>query len=1165
LAEAIDRIAARLRRGERVDIERELAQNPDCADGLRLLLPTLEALVVVRSNEGSGGPAGAPVQGSGEGSGTQRAPGVQGSEESNGASIQNPKSKIQNQLGDFELLREVGRGGMGIVYEARQVSLARRVAVKVLPAASLLDARQLQRFQNEARAAAQLSHPHIVDVISFGCDAGVHYFAMRFVEGRTLAEVIADEGSGFRVQGSGSENAEGPSAAPTAAPFCRERPPWRSVVRRWMTRPFTAERHGGRSLQIENPKSKIQNRQSAEWIAQAAEALEHAHASGVVHRDVKPSNLLVDGDGKLWVTDFGVARFGDDAGLTFTGDLLGTLRYMSPEQALGRLASIGPRSDVYSLGATLYELLASRPVFDGEDRGELLRQVAFERPPALRTLDPRLPRDLATIAHKALEKSPDDRYATAGEMAADLRRFLRGEPVRAKPPTLAQRATKWCLRHRRLVAGAAMLLLLVVAGLAASTLLIARSRDEAVAAQKIAEERDRENRRMLSVIETGLAMQAYQQGDLNRAKELLDRQVEDGLPSPSRQTGDGLGRPSSQEEREQSAFAPIENPKSKIQNPQDDFRGFAWHWLRQAIDARCPELKSFDNQAGEVYEVDYSPDGTLLAAACDRRIIIHDAHTGEIRHDIDAHESGVTSLDFSPDGALLASVSYDDRVRLWHVATGKLAADLGAHDCDAASVAFSPDGRRLATGDDRGLVIIWDVVNRREQKRLERHGGKIDSLAFAPDGRLVVISGDWYLTTWDVDAPQALWRVKAPHTSFIPLAISPDMKTAATGDHGGIVGLWSMTDGAPLGSMGLRLRVLQGLAFSPDSRLLASGGQDNTAQLWDVGRQIFLGQTPPHRDRVWSVAFSPDGEVLATGSRDGTVKLWDVYAGRTPRRLATAEPVVQLAFSPSGHELAVASGADIWRWPRGAARAKPRASQRWPASPVIAWRGESLVIRDEQGSLWLDQDDGTSNPWIRPHGALAHQLVVSPDGHWLAVRDGAGGIEIWDAARAELRAKLGGSNATPCFSADGQSLIAGRERRLLRWNMPRLDAAEDFFQLSQDVYYVAYSPDGQTLALGYDDARLELADVATGRRTPLVGHSLGVTCAAFSPDGGTLASGSFDGTLRLWSVATGQEYYTLERRPNGDFRTVVFSSDGRSLAASGRDGAGGRVSLWEVK
>jgi tetratricopeptide (TPR) repeat protein/tRNA A-37 threonylcarbamoyl transferase component Bud32 len=311
-------------------------------------------------------------------------------------------------LGDFRIVREVGRGGMGVVYEAEQLSLGRRVALKVLPSAAALDARQSQRFQNEARAAAQLQHPHIVPVLAVGCEAGVHYYAMQFIDGHSLAELIA--------------------TAPTLGP-----------------------QHV---------------RAAARLLVQAAEALEHAHQCGVVHRDVKPANLLVDGTGRLWVTDFGLARVGD-SGLTATGDVLGTLRYMSPEQALANRALLDHRTDVYSLGATAYELLTLRSPFAESDREELLRRIALDEPRRPRRVNPTVPRDLETVVLKAMEKNPADRYGSAQELADDLRRFLGGEAVRARRPRPWQVVTRWGRRHTAVVAvtvAAAVVVLVVLAG-----------------------------------------------------------------------------------------------------------------------------------------------------------------------------------------------------------------------------------------------------------------------------------------------------------------------------------------------------------------------------------------------------------------------------------------------------------------------------------------------------------------------------------------------------------------------------------------------------------------------------------------------------------------------------------------------------------------------------
>jgi serine/threonine protein kinase/Flp pilus assembly protein TadD len=361
--------------------------------------------------------------------------------------VQAPE-QTPGQLGDFRILREVGRGGMGVVYEAEQVSLGRRVALKVLPFAATMDPRQLQRFHNEARAAASLDHPHIVHVHAVGCERAVHFYAMQFIEGRTLAAVIAD-------MRSAPGGPSGPQEQPTTAHVSGAVSPGAD----------TAPRAAASTERA--PRDRAYFRRVAEWGAQAAEALDHAHALGIVHRDVKPANLLVDGRGGLWVTDFGLAHVQSDARLTMTGDLVGTLRYMSPEQALAKRVVIDHRTDVYSLGATLYELLTLEPAFPGQDRQEVLRRIAFEEPRPIRRLEPSVPRELETIVHKALEKAPADRYATAQELAGDLRRFLGDLPIQARPPGWWQRAAKWSRRHKAAVRSAAAALLVVLAVVAA--------------------------------------------------------------------------------------------------------------------------------------------------------------------------------------------------------------------------------------------------------------------------------------------------------------------------------------------------------------------------------------------------------------------------------------------------------------------------------------------------------------------------------------------------------------------------------------------------------------------------------------------------------------------------------------------------------------------------
>jgi serine/threonine protein kinase len=374
-------------------------------------------------------------------------------------------------LGDFRILREVGRGGMGVVYEAEQLSLDRRIALKVLPFALTLDPRQLQRFKNEARAAAQLHHQNIVSVHAVGCERGVHFYAMQFIEGQSVAEVIA----GMRqlprrgkatLSGGPGRHRPGVSTGPFVPH--PEAPPAE-----------TAAEPVGALATVYSKNSAQFYRVVARLGMQAAEALEHAHQFGVIHRDVKPGNLLLDAHGHLWVTDFGLAQFQADAGLTQTGDLLGTLRYMSPEQAGGQRVLMDHRTDVYSLGATLYELLTLRPPFDGADRQALLRQILDDEPPPPHALEKSIPTELETIVLKALAKAPAERYTSARELADDLSRFLAHQPIRARRATAVQRLRKWARRHPSIVVAGFALCVLTAAGSLTSAALLRQRAQEA--------------------------------------------------------------------------------------------------------------------------------------------------------------------------------------------------------------------------------------------------------------------------------------------------------------------------------------------------------------------------------------------------------------------------------------------------------------------------------------------------------------------------------------------------------------------------------------------------------------------------------------------------------------------------------------------------------------
>jgi serine/threonine protein kinase/Flp pilus assembly protein TadD len=440
MAVAADEFLERLDRGGQPDIEEYAGRYPQIATFIRQMFPTLQLM---------------------------RAPGPDLSATDETAE----QGRLSGCLGDFRIRREIGRGGMGVVYEAEQISLGRCVALKVLPFAAALDTKQLQRFKNEAHAAAQLHHTNIVPVISVGCERGVHYYAMQYIDGRPLSQVIHE----LRCS-AGNDEARLPKQPSGPDGLKGDETP-------------IGFRHS--SLDI---LSSLGIRHSsffrtvAQLGVQAAEALEHAHEEGVVHRDVKPANLLVDAKGKLWITDFGLARCRDNTGLTMSGDLVGTLRYMSPEQALAKRALIDHRTDLYSLGVALYELLTLAPPFDGGDRQELLRQIAFEEPRPPRRRNKPIPAELETVVLKAMEKNSAERYATAQELADDLRRFLDDKPIRARRPTLAQRAAKWCRRHKSVVWAAVLLLVVALIGSGVATLLIARERDAANANYRLAQE-----------------------------------------------------------------------------------------------------------------------------------------------------------------------------------------------------------------------------------------------------------------------------------------------------------------------------------------------------------------------------------------------------------------------------------------------------------------------------------------------------------------------------------------------------------------------------------------------------------------------------------------------------------------------------------------------------
>jgi serine/threonine protein kinase len=596
-------------------------------------------------------------------------------------------------VGDYRIIREIGRGGMGAVYEAEQLSLGRRVALKVLPFAALATEAQVRRFTNEARAAATLQHPNIVPVYSVGREGNVHYYTMQYIDGPSLAEVLEELRAASREQGAGSMEPYRDDTCATAAAST-----WKSGLHRDRPHPDPLPKGEGNL----RPNSQMVNARVAatyaaskstyfrtvvRWGVQLAETLTYAHENGVLHRDIKPANILLDVTGQPWLTDFGLARLAAEATMTMSGDLLGTLRYMAPEQALGKRAAVDNRADIYSLAITLYELLALRPAFAGEDRGEVLRQIALDEPRPLRKVDRSIPSDLDVILRKAANKNPTDRYKSAQGLADDLQRFLDHKPIRAKQPGLFERTAKWT-RRRPAVAALVAISLLAIIALWTGTLWHARTlsaalkqseenRQKAVASEQHALQRERSLRTHQYALRMKLAGEAW---ETRNARPL----------------------------RDWMAQRSHEKDEAKL-------RGFEWYFLWNLCQPKCETLTGHKKVVGCVA---YSPDDRLLATASeDGTVKIWNTDSHALVTTLRGHSSCVNKVAFAPDGTWLASSSCDHTVKIWDTRTFLETANF-SHEFPVYGLAISPDGRTIASGIGIGDalfpksydVVLWDVV-----------------------------------------------------------------------------------------------------------------------------------------------------------------------------------------------------------------------------------------------------------------------------------------------------------------------------------------------------------------------------------------------------------------------------------------------------------------------